>query len=207
DDGRAKNSPTYSFGLAKYKISQELSQIIKFKYFFSTNQSPQIFTNDDIVFIAGKYIVENFEPCFTITYSSIVDMVINQEPKEITNFIHFGAETIEYNSVTSPSGSNIKLQSTYFISATDIDYLRTSSINIITSKSSSLMAFDKPSIIDIIDDDIDSTVIQPKQHVEFSSSSQDINQPFDTNIHNQKTAELDKDANSQDDIEDLDEEA
>ncbi|CAG8753936.1 25605_t:CDS:1, partial [Dentiscutata erythropus] len=162
----------------------------------------------------------------------------------VTDFIHFGAETIEYNSVTSkpdvkmdltviypsqssrfkylgPSGSNIKLRSTYFISglfkfsktvkmmieATDIDYLRTSSINITTSKSSSLTASNKPSIIDIIDDDIDSTVIQPKQRVESSSSSQDINQPFDTNIHNQKTAELDEDANSQDDIEDLDEEA
>ncbi|CAG8810936.1 23106_t:CDS:1, partial [Dentiscutata erythropus] len=118
-----KNSPTYSSGLAKYKISQELSQTIKFKYFFSTNQSPQIFTNGDIIFIAGKYIVENSEPCFTIAYSSIVDsnnpnrefdatalpvciphcmysVVVNREPKEVTDFIHFGAETIEYNSVT-----------------------------------------------------------------------------------------------------------
>ncbi|CAG8476842.1 2182_t:CDS:2 [Cetraspora pellucida] len=32
-------------------------------------------------------------------------------------------------------------------------------------------------------------------------------EPFDTNIHNQKTAKLDEDANSQDDIEDLDEKA
>ncbi|CAG8499631.1 4273_t:CDS:1 [Dentiscutata heterogama] len=263
----AKNSPTYSSGLAKYKISQELSQTIKFKYFFFTNQSPQIFTNSDIVFIAGKYIVKNSELCFTITYSSIVDsnnpncefdasalsvcipyciysVVVNREPKEVTDFIYFDAETIEYNSVTSksdvkmdltviypsqssrfkylgPSGSNIKLWSTYFISglfkfsktrkmiieATDIDYLKTLSINIITSESFSLMVSDKPSIIDIIDDNIDLTVTQPKQRVKSSSSSQDINQPFDTNIHNQKTAELDEDANLQDDIEDLDEEA
>ncbi|CAG8551009.1 5146_t:CDS:2 [Dentiscutata erythropus] len=258
----AKNSPVYSSGLVKYKISQELSQTIKYKYFFPTNQSPQMFTNGDIVFIAGKYIVKNSELCFTIAYSSIVDsnnpirefdsttlpvclphciysVVVNRDPKEVTDFIHFGAETIEYNSITSkpdvkmdltviypsessrfkylgPSGSKIKLRSTYIVSglfkfsksgkmmieATDIDYLRTSSNNITTSESSSLTASDKPSIIDIIDDDIDSPVIQPKQHVESSSSSQCTNQPFNTDIHDQRTAELEDNKNSQDDIED-----
>ncbi|RIB15244.1 hypothetical protein C2G38_2192868 [Gigaspora rosea] len=116
-----KNNRLCLQGLAKYKITKELSQTIKFKY-FSTDQPPQIFANGDIIFISGKYIVENSEPCFTVAYSSIVDsgnpnrefdtsdlsitiphclyfVVVNRLLKKVENLIHFGIKTVEYNSV------------------------------------------------------------------------------------------------------------
>ncbi|CAG8766368.1 14248_t:CDS:1, partial [Racocetra persica] len=170
------------------------------------------FANGDIVFISGKYIIEGSEPHFAIAYASIVDnknsnrefdatdlpecishcvysVTINREPKKIEEFIHFGAEAVEYNSVTtkpnikidmtivyplqSPKfkylgylGSNIKLRTNYFVSglirfsksgkmiieATDIDYLKTSAINL--TESTSLVTPNTPSIIDLIDDDL-----------------------------------------------------
>ncbi|KAF0409672.1 hypothetical protein F8M41_008341 [Gigaspora margarita] len=50
------------------------------------------------------------------------------------------------------------------IEATDIDYLRTSTINIAASESSYSKVSDTPSIIDIIDDDIDSTITKTLQN-------------------------------------------
>ncbi|CAG8542619.1 1997_t:CDS:1 [Scutellospora calospora] len=158
-----KNGRLCSYGLAKYKISNETSQIIRWKYFFLTNEQPQLFTSGDLVFISGKYVVENSEQCVTITYASIIDtgnpnhefdvsdvpiclphcmfsVTANRKPKEIEEYIHFGVESIEYNSVTGTpdikmqmivfyssratrfqkylgtSGSNIKLGNTYFVS-------------------------------------------------------------------------------------------
>ncbi|CAG8613917.1 21369_t:CDS:1 [Racocetra persica] len=272
----AKNSSSCSQGLAKYKIYEELSQTIKFKYFFSTNQSPHVLANGNLVFISGKYIVENSEPCFTIAYSSIIgknpnygfdmtaipiciphciySVIVNREPKEVKEFIHFGAETVEYNSVTGkpdvkidltiiypsqssrfkylgPSGSNIKSLSTYFISgflkfsksgkmmieATNVDYLKTSTISITASKTSSLTIANTLSIIDLIDDDIDLTTTRLKQQLEpfltsaknidaYDSGTQVIGQLSDDDVYDQKTVELEEDMNSQDEIEELDEE-
>ncbi|CAG8668434.1 2436_t:CDS:1, partial [Racocetra fulgida] len=187
-----------------------------------------------LVFISGKFIVENSEPCFTIAYSSIVDngnpnrefdlsnvpitiphsmyfVTATRQPKNVGDFIHFGAETIQYNSVTGNSdikmdmtiiyslhssrfkylghlGSNIKLRSNYFVSglfkfsksgkmmieATDIDYLRTSTINIGGSESSHSTMSNAPSIIDIIDDDIDSTVKKAPQD-QYGSVKKSVN--------------------------------
>ncbi|KAF0497511.1 hypothetical protein F8M41_020689 [Gigaspora margarita] len=50
------------------------------------------------------------------------------------------------------------------IEATDIDYLRTSTINIAASESSHSKVSDTPSIINIIDDDIDSTITKTPQN-------------------------------------------
>ncbi|CAG8776413.1 26464_t:CDS:2, partial [Racocetra persica] len=158
-----KNNRLFSYGLAKYKISNEISQTIRWKYFFPTNENPQLFATGDLVFISGKYVVENLEQCVTITYASIINsdnpnrefdvsdvpiciphcmfsVTANRKPKEIENYIHFGVESVEYNSVTSTSavkmqmtvlyssqtirfqkylgtsGSNIKLGNTYFVS-------------------------------------------------------------------------------------------
>ncbi|CAG8823106.1 11893_t:CDS:1 [Gigaspora margarita] len=226
-----KSYRSCSFGLAKYKLTKELSQTIKFKYFFPTDQPPLMFASGDIVFISGKFIVENLEPCFTIAYSTIVNsdnpnrefntsdvpismphclysVMVNHEPKKVANFIHFGVETVEYNSVTGKSdvkidmtiiypfesprfkylgelGSNIKLRSSYFVSglfkfsksgkimieATDIDYLKTSTISISGTEIS--RTTNTPSIIDIIDDDIDSVSTQQpqRQHELFEISA------------------------------------
>ncbi|CAG8767594.1 13387_t:CDS:1, partial [Racocetra fulgida] len=126
-------------------------------------------------------------------------VTVTHEPKKIEDFIHFSAEAIDYNSVTtkpdvkidmtviyplqSPkfkylgqSCLNIKLQSNYFISglirilksgkimiqATDIDYLKTSMINANLSENSSVVIPNAPSIIDIIDDDLDSAQVPEK---------------------------------------------
>ncbi|CAG8546514.1 44357_t:CDS:2 [Gigaspora margarita] len=114
-------------------LNTNLSQTIKFKYFFPTDQPLQMFANGDIVFILGKFIVENLEPCFTIAYPTIINsdnpnhefntsdipmsmlhclysVIANREPKKVANFIHFGVEIVEYNSITSKS--NVKMDMT-----------------------------------------------------------------------------------------------
>ncbi|CAG8522447.1 43302_t:CDS:2, partial [Gigaspora margarita] len=124
-----KNNQSCSTGVTKYKIAKGLMQSIKFKYFFPTDYPSQTFTTRDIVFILGKYIIENSELCFTVTYSSIVD---SGNPKR-----KFDTKTVQYNSITGNSevkmdiiviypyqsvrfkylghlGSNIKLRSNYF---------------------------------------------------------------------------------------------
>ncbi|CAG8817972.1 16745_t:CDS:1, partial [Racocetra persica] len=111
----AKNNRLCSYGLAKYKLSDQTSRNIRWKYFFPSNTLPQLFNSGDIVFISGKYVVEHSEECVTVTYASIVgtgkperefdltnvptciphcmiSVGINRIPKTTEEFIHFGAE-------------------------------------------------------------------------------------------------------------------
>ncbi|CAG8537887.1 9113_t:CDS:2 [Scutellospora calospora] len=202
-----KNSCSCSNGLAKYKLIKELTQTIRFKYFFPADQPLQTFANRDLVFILGKFIVENSEPCFTITYSSIVDnensnrkfdlsnipvtiphsiyfVTVIRQLKNVRDFIHFSAETIQYNSVTSNSDIKIDMTIIYSLNSskfkyldhlgTNIDYLRTSSNNISGSESSHSTISDILSIIDIIDDDIDSTVMKASQD-QYGSFRKSVN--------------------------------
>ncbi|KAF0542332.1 hypothetical protein F8M41_004692 [Gigaspora margarita] len=100
------------------------------------------------------------------------------------------------------------------IEATDIDYLRTSTIGITKSKSSS-SATSAPSIIDIIDDDIDS-IMQPNQHLEPSllpakdihinaSVAHNIDKLSNSDVNDQKVVELDDDINIQNETNDFEE--
>ncbi|CAG8834537.1 18144_t:CDS:2, partial [Gigaspora margarita] len=82
-------------------------------------------------------------------------VTVNCAPKNVKELIHFGIETVQYNSVTGNSESGKMM-----IEATDIDYLKTSTISISVSEKSYLTTADTPSIIDIIDNDIDSTGTQ-----------------------------------------------
>ncbi|CAG8509299.1 4049_t:CDS:2, partial [Dentiscutata heterogama] len=183
-------------GLAKYKHTKELTQTIKFKYFFPINQLLQTFANKDLVFISDKFIVENSEPCFTIAYSSIVD---NENPNcefDLSNVpITIPYKTIQYNSVTGNSDIKMNMTIIYslnssrfkyldhlhsnsgkmMIEATNIDYLKTSSINISRSESSRSTISDALLIIDIIDDDIDSTITKaPQDHKEYYTTNANI---------------------------------
>ncbi|CAG8702585.1 18855_t:CDS:2, partial [Dentiscutata erythropus] len=145
-----------------------------------------VFNNGDIVFISGKYIIESSELHFAIAYASVVNnknlnrefdvtdlpecvphcvylVTVNCKPKQIEDFIYFGAETIEYNSVTSNSDIKMDMTIVYPLKspkfkylATDIDYLKTSAININLVKSFSLATPNAPSIIDLIDDNLNS---------------------------------------------------
>ncbi|RIB12528.1 hypothetical protein C2G38_2249450 [Gigaspora rosea] len=204
----AKNSRLCSNGLAKYKLTKELSQTIKFKYFYPTDQLFQTFANSDIVFISGKFIVENMEPCFTIAYSSIIDSSnsdheFNTIDVPITIPYFTGNSNVKMDMIViypqqSPRfkylgnlGYNIKMQSAYFVSglfkfsksdkmmieATDIDYLKTPTVNINRIESSFSTIANTQSIIDIIDDDIDSTATQPadKQFGLFETSAKPVN--------------------------------
>ncbi|CAG8568167.1 8612_t:CDS:2 [Cetraspora pellucida] len=157
-----KNSCLCSNGLAKYKLTKELTQTIRFKYFFPADQLLQTFANRDLVFISSKFIVENSELCFTIAYSSIVDnensncefvlsnvpvtipysiyfVTVTRQLKNVGDFIYFGAKTIQYNSVT-----------------------------------------DAPSIINIIDDNIDSTITKAPQN-QYCSLRKSVN-PVNANV-------------------------
>ncbi|CAG8602726.1 2592_t:CDS:2 [Cetraspora pellucida] len=210
-----KTNHLCSYGLANYKLSKDLFQSIKFKYFFPTDQPITTFESGDIVFISGKYIIENTEPYFTIAYSTVINdakpdhvseitnlpicipyyiysVTINHEPKKVNEFIHFGAEAIEYNSVTTkpdikmdiiivyplqspkfkylgPLGSNLKLRANYFVSG------------------SSLVTPHAPSIIDLIDDDLNSANSQvPEESTKHLKT-------FDMICDNKKIAESDND--------------
>ncbi|CAG8805432.1 6445_t:CDS:2 [Cetraspora pellucida] len=46
---------------------------IRFKYFLSIEQPVQTFISRDIIFISGKFVIEDSESCFTVAYLSIVN--------------------------------------------------------------------------------------------------------------------------------------
>ncbi|CAG8661588.1 15438_t:CDS:2, partial [Gigaspora margarita] len=123
----ARNNQSCLYDQAKYNLTKKILQVIKWKYFFSPNEQPKIFTGSNLVFISGKFVIENLEQCVTVMYASIIDnnpghkfdtinippcipycmfsMVVNRKPKELREFIYFGIKCTEYNSVTSNSGN------------------------------------------------------------------------------------------------------
>ncbi|CAG8828395.1 15633_t:CDS:2, partial [Gigaspora margarita] len=141
-----------------------------------------------IVFITGKYIIENSEECIAITYASIIDtgkpecefditgipictpycmiiVYVNRTPKKTEEFIHFGADYT--------SGINIKISNIYIIlgfikfsdsgkmmiEATDI-YFQKYPTNHHNMPEISSDKSKTQSIIDIIADDIDPVTTQ-----------------------------------------------
>ncbi|CAG8594232.1 28905_t:CDS:1 [Racocetra persica] len=99
------------------------------------NDLPQMITTDDIIFFSEKYIIENSEQCFTVSYASILgtnhesnitnipnislyvprcmfSAFVTRASKKVADFIHFRVECLEYNSVTSTA--NVKIQMTAF---------------------------------------------------------------------------------------------
>ncbi|CAG8713806.1 43165_t:CDS:2 [Gigaspora margarita] len=189
-----KNNRLFSHGLAKYKFSKEISQTVRWKYFFPTNEQLQQFTPSDLVFISGKYVVENLEQCITISYASIINSKnpncefdisdvpehANHKLKEVEDYVHFGVESIEYNSVTI--GKHVFRVGLFkflksgqiIIEATDIDYLRTSTLNYNTFKNSLINSRNR-SIIDIVADDIES--ISAQILLKHAGSSASSNKP------------------------------
>ncbi|CAG8753078.1 24640_t:CDS:2 [Cetraspora pellucida] len=165
---------------------------IRFKYFLSIEQPVQMFLSGDVIFISGKFVIEDSELCFIVAYLSIVDnnnpncefdttnvplcipyciysVVVNQMLRKVDKFIHFGAETIEYNSVT---GSNTWA---LWVQATNIDYIKTPTISINSSKSSSLSASGVPTIINIFNKSINSAFTESsKKNIEASNPSSAI---------------------------------
>ncbi|KAF0433287.1 hypothetical protein F8M41_005098 [Gigaspora margarita] len=82
------------------------------------------------------------------------------------------------------------------IEATDIDYLKTSTISISASESSYSTTADAPSIIDIINNDIDSAVTQnqPKSsgttiNTNFESGSSDDKKNYHTTVEDYQSEE------------------
>ncbi|CAG8847713.1 45380_t:CDS:2, partial [Gigaspora margarita] len=166
-----KSSSLCSSGLAKYKLTKETSQMIQWKYFFPTNEQPQVFSSGDIAFVSEKYVVENFDQCLTVTYVNILD---SGNPNHEFDTIDVPICIPHYfKKYLEPTGSNIKLNNTYLISglvrfltsgkimieATDIDFLKTLKVNYSTYESSSTVPSIR-SIFDIIADDVDSVTTQ-----------------------------------------------
>ncbi|CAG8661929.1 17088_t:CDS:2, partial [Cetraspora pellucida] len=162
---------------------------IRWKYFIPTDPPAQQIMFSDIIFISGKYIIENTEECVTVAYASIVNtenaehefnsynvpvcdphvmfyVGVNRKPKETEDFIHFGIV-----------GANIKVGNKYTISghvkfsdlgkmmieATDIDYVKGSEFNYNTSENSSSIKSNVRSIINVIADDVESTSLPIKK--------------------------------------------
>ncbi|CAG8826995.1 5396_t:CDS:1, partial [Racocetra persica] len=132
-----------SYGLAKYKLSEQTSHTISWKYFFSTNRPSRLFTPGDLVLISGRFVVENSEQCMTIAYATILNnrdsnyefkfidipiciphcifsILVNRNPKKLEEFIHFGVKCVEYNSITG--SANIKMEMTVFYSSKSIKF-------------------------------------------------------------------------------------
>ncbi|CAG8646672.1 21810_t:CDS:2 [Gigaspora margarita] len=198
-----KSNPFFLYGLAKYKVLNDISQTIRWKYFFPTNKQPQLFTPSNLVFISGKYVIEKLEQCITISYASItnnenpnrefdisdipvciphcmISVTVNRKPKEIGDYIHFGVESVEYNSVTGSSAVKMQMTVLYSSQATRFQkYLgasgsniKTSTLNYNTFKNSSLINSSYRSIIDIVANDIESiSARMPLKHAESSASS------------------------------------
>ncbi|CAG8713020.1 10765_t:CDS:2, partial [Gigaspora margarita] len=154
---------------------------------------PQLFTSGDLVFISGKYVIENLEQCITISYTSIIN---NKNPNQSVEYnsitgssdvkmqitVLYSSQATRFQKYLGTSGSNIKLENMYFasglfkfsksgqiiIKATDIDYLKTLTLNYNTFKNSSLINSRNRSIINIIADDIKSVSAQiPLKHADL----------------------------------------
>ncbi|CAG8571784.1 44928_t:CDS:2 [Gigaspora margarita] len=132
------------------------------KYFYPTNEQPQLCIPRDLVFISGKYVIEKLEQCITVLYASVVNnenpnhefdvsdvpecilhcmisVMANCKPKEVEDYIYFGVESVKYNSVTSLSA--VRMQMTVLYSSQDIrfqKYLGTSATDIDYLRTSAL---------------------------------------------------------------------
>ncbi|RIB26793.1 hypothetical protein C2G38_2138137 [Gigaspora rosea] len=189
-----KNYHLFLYGLAKYKFSKEISQTVRWKYFFTMNKQPQQYTPSDLVFISEKYVIENLEQCITISYKSIINnknpnhefavsdvpecvphcmisMTANRKLKEVEDYVYFGVESVEYNSVTGSSAVKMQITVLYSSQATRFQkYLGTSDSNIKLGNMNR-------SIIDIVANDIKSVSAQiPLKHAgSFASSDKPSN--------------------------------
>ncbi|CAG8758845.1 10123_t:CDS:1 [Dentiscutata erythropus] len=148
-----KNNSISSYGLAKYKPSEQTSRTIRWKYFFSNNSSSQLFAPGDLVFFSGKCAVEDSQQCITVASASIVDnqnpnrefdltsvpicvphcmisVVVNHNAKQTEEFIYFGVECVEYNSVTGSSNVKIEMTVLYPVQSKRFKYLGSLGSNI-----------------------------------------------------------------------------
>ncbi|CAG8777801.1 17992_t:CDS:2 [Gigaspora margarita] len=131
------------------------------------NKQPQLFIPSDLVFFSEKYVIENLEQCITIAYATITnnknpnyEFDVSDIPvyvlyciiSVIVNLL-YSSQATRFQKYLGTSGSNIKLGNGYFvlrlfefsksgqiiIEATDIDYLRTSTLNHNTFENSFLI--------------------------------------------------------------------
>ncbi|CAG8803505.1 16335_t:CDS:1, partial [Racocetra fulgida] len=123
------------------------------KYLFPSNESPQIVSPGDIVFITNKYVVDNSEECVAIAYARIINtrkpkldfditnvpiytphcmitVCVNHNLKKTEEFFHFGADCVEYNLVTRTSNNKIEITILYNSQFIRFKYLDVSGINI-----------------------------------------------------------------------------
>ncbi|CAG8500839.1 13563_t:CDS:2 [Dentiscutata heterogama] len=209
-----------SYNHAKYKLTEQTSRTIRWKYFFPTDSPSQLFAS--------------------------VFVLVNCNPKQTKEFIHFGVETVEYNAVTGSSnikmemiilylsqttrfkhlgtsGSNIKVGNTYLVSgllkfsdsgkimieASDIDFSKLPPLNLIVHEISSSTSSTTHSIIDIIADDIDSNIDKSStkpssikhDNIPASSSSATLSASTTANIETNSSFEKNNyiDLNAEDD--------
>ncbi|CAG8701465.1 26284_t:CDS:2, partial [Dentiscutata erythropus] len=160
---------------------------------------PKIFSGGDLVFISGKFVVENSEQCVTITYASIIDnnpshefdttsippciphcmfsVVVNRKPKELGEFIYFGVKCTEYNSVTGSTNVNMQMTVLYHAGSSRFqNYLgHSAAVTYNAHENYSSSTPGAQSIIDIIANDIESTPTQVPKVVEPTISSVNCN--------------------------------
>ncbi|CAG8841408.1 15107_t:CDS:1, partial [Racocetra persica] len=131
-----KSSQLCSHGFAKYKLLNEMSYTIQWKYFFPINKQPQIITTGNIVCFLEKFVVENSEQCLTVASANILDTgysnhefsianissyilhcmlsaFVTRTPQKVNDFIYFGMECLEYNAITSISNIKMKITVLY----------------------------------------------------------------------------------------------
>ncbi|CAG8817568.1 24911_t:CDS:2, partial [Gigaspora margarita] len=133
----AKNNRSCSYGVAKYKPSSQISHTIKWKHFFSSNEPPQPFNPGDIVFLSGKYVVENSEKYMTIAYASIIDA---RKPE--CEF-DMKVSLLEYNAITGSSNIKMEMIVLYIFQSVRFKHLGLLGINIKTANNYLISGFIK----------------------------------------------------------------
>ncbi|CAG8458730.1 661_t:CDS:2 [Scutellospora calospora] len=121
-----KNNSLCSYSLAKYKLSEQTSYTISWKYFFSTNGLSRLFTPNDLMLISGRFVIKNSKQCMTIAYTTIFyNGYTNYEFKFIDVLIcipyyMFSILVNQYNSITG--FTNVKIEITVFYSSKSIKF-------------------------------------------------------------------------------------
>ncbi|CAG8845556.1 28974_t:CDS:2, partial [Gigaspora margarita] len=115
-----KNNNLSSYGHAKYKVSEQTSHTIRFKSFFSNNSPSQFFTSGDFIINNNpnhEFDLVGVPMCIS---HCMISVVVSHIPKRTEEFIYFGAECTQYNSITG--SSNIKMDMTILYPAQSIKF-------------------------------------------------------------------------------------
>ncbi|CAG8752598.1 12363_t:CDS:2, partial [Cetraspora pellucida] len=163
--------------LAKYQLDKGIFQTIRWKYFHPFNKPHLQFSSGDLLFFAGKFMIEDRIEYITVAYATIVNVgdlddgfksdeiplcvlhfmfpvKVKHNPKICDNIVYFWAECYVYNSFTTHD-IHMDLIVSYPAQATRFnhlhDYIKIGCLFVVFG----FIKFEKPDIIVLEATDID----------------------------------------------------